>query len=166
MPKRGEGRFSGYKQVYSEKQLPDKYLMVYRLEYTRMRTYYKKQLVDIENPMFNLLCERIASLTATLRYMESPDFSESNEYGLENPLMLKEFNNTQNSLNRTMEQIMKYTVATVPKETKKSVTSRSISVKVKNINELSEDAIEKRITELFRGGETRIIESSSGEEKT
>ena len=166
MPERGIGKFAGYKQVYSDKQLPEKFQLIYRTSYTRMRKYYRDRDIDVENPMFSMLAERICSLTATAKYIESPEYVEKNEFGLDNPLVLKEFNNLQSTLNRTMDQLMKYTVETMPKKSIKEINKKSLSVNLKkDVTELTGKELDAELKSIIGSTKAEITYSSTGEKE-
>ncbi len=134
-----------YKKFIDEKSLPSDWQRLYRLEYRRIRSYYKK-FMRIDNPVYNIIFEKVAYISIKLRYIESDEFAKNTEVDIEDPLFLKEYNNLISTLNKTMEQVMKYTEV-AKKSIKKEELRLSInaqSMTDKELNEHLQQIIDRR----------------------
>ena len=148
-PQDNHAVYKQYKKLIDKKALPDFWQRKYELVYSRLRRYYKKT-EGLENPMFELLLEKIAYITAKLRYMESEDFKDEG-YDVNDPSSIMLMGNLVATLNKTCEQVMKYSMTT-----RKENISKSLSVRIKQVHELSDKELDERLRSIVTRPEASV----------
>jgi hypothetical protein len=146
-------------KLTDDKSLPPFWQRIYCMELRRLRTYYKK-FVKIDNPIYSILFEKVSYIAVKLRYIESEDFLYENDVDMEDPAFLKEYNNLISVLNKTMDQIMKYTEVS-----KKAVRKEELKFSI-NAKSMKKDELDEAISEFLGGGKAGFLKPLERKEIT
>jgi hypothetical protein len=159
-----DGKEFSYDKIFEDKNLPEYWLRKYQLAHARWRRYYDMRARSKDNnPMHEVLVERMALIHTKMQWMEHPDFEKETGMKIENPLYMGAYDNLLKQMVKLADQIQKYTEAKPKAVARKETKKLTVTATAKDIKELKDDQLNAAIRELISGEEGAAKEISSGE---
>jgi HSP90 family molecular chaperone len=147
-----------YHKYLTEKSLPDAWNKKFRLTAKRLKRFYKTER-GISHPLFDIILERVASLATKVEYYESKEYAITYKTDIHHPTKGSEFNFLTSTLNKSMEQMMKYTekkASQVGPKRRKLTETISIDGEPKEVKKLTDEQIFNRVNQIIGESSKRV----------
>ena len=153
MGRKASGEFS-YKRIIYDKKLPDKWNNLYRYRYGKLRDYYlnvKKR----DNPLYDIILEKIAFISVYTLYVESGDYKE---FPIDNPLYIADYSMIIDKMLKVLDKLLQYTEVKINVKREMDIPG----IGPDDIGELSDDELNSRAIALISQAKGRIKVTASG----